>query len=235
MSLITARNLEKEYGNQIKTKVIKGIDLTIRENEFVLITGKSGSGKSTLLYLLSGLEPVTQGKVSFRGNSLNGLSDQKMSLLRREDFGFIFQFYNLIPVLTVEENILYPLQLSKKPSREDRAYLDELLEAVEMTDKKNSFPHELSGGQQQRTAIARALITRPAVIFADEPTGNLDTKNEDEVLKILQRITDEKRSTLVMVSHDPAHTRLATRTVELADGRIIKDETVARRRILSTA
>ena len=135
----------------------------------------------------------------------------------------------------MEENILYPLQLSKKPSREDRTYLDELLEAVEMTDKKNSFPHELSGGQQQRTAIARVLITRPAVIFADEPTGNLDTKNEDEVLKILQRITDEKRSTLVMVSHDPAHTRLAKRTVELADGRIIKDETVARRRMLSTA
>lgn len=223
MSIVTAYGLEKEYGDKIKTPVIRGVDLTLEEGEFLLITGKSGSGKSTLLYLLSGLEPVTSGDVEFRGQKLTGLSDSRMSRLRRDAFGFIFQFYNLIPVLTVRENILYPLQLSRKPSADDLAYLDELLQTVDMSEKKDHFPHELSGGQQQRTAIARALITRPAIVFADEPTGNLDTQNEDEVLRILQKISAEKRSTIVMVSHDPEHKSLATRNIVLEDGRIAAD------------
>lgn len=219
--LIEANSLVKNYGSEIKNNVIKNIDLEIDRGQFVLITGKSGSGKSTLLYLLSGLEKPSGGKVLYKGIDLGKLNDRKMSKLRREEIGFIFQFYNLIPVLTVKENILYPIQLDQKPSKDHLSYLDELLSIVDLEDKVDSYPHELSGGQQQRVAIARAMITRPEVIFADEPTGNLDQKNEDQVLKLLKKIVESYNNTVVMVTHDMSHKSFADRVIELNDGKIV--------------
>ena len=197
------------------------MDLAVEAGEFVLIWGKSGSGKSTLLYLLSGLERPTSGSVSYGGRDLSKLSDRQFCAVLRRDFGFVFQFYNLIDVLTVKENILYPVQLERKVTTQDLDHLEELLGLIDMSGKAGSFPHQLSGGQQQRVAIARALIARPSIVFADEPTGNLDSENEAAVLQILKRVVADGRSTLVMVSHDERHRSLATRTVELADGRVV--------------
>lgn len=226
--MLIAQGLQKDFPGEVTAHVIRGVDLQIDKGEFALISGRSGSGKSTLLYLLSGLEKPTQGTVMFHGRALDRLSDRELSAVRRRDFGFVFQCYNLIDVLTVRENILYPLQIDRKITQDDRDHLKELLTLIDLVDHADHFPHQLSGGQQQRVAIARALIARPAIVFADEPTGNLDSENAHAVLTLLQRVVAEQATTLVMVSHDETHRSLATRTIELADGRVAADSAAMR-------
>jgi putative ABC transport system ATP-binding protein len=185
------------------------------------IMGPSGSGKSTLMHLLAGLDSPTEGSIVLAGTEITGLSERKLTLLRRETIGFVFQFFNLLPMLTAEENITLPLSIAgRKP---DPAWLEELLDTVGLGDRRKHRPAELSGGQQQRVAVARALVTRPKVLFADEPTGNLDSSSSKEVLSLLRRAVDEWDQTIVMVTHDAGAAAMADRILFLADGRIVRD------------
>lgn len=216
-------NLHKTFFQGVETKVIKGIDLEIQKKEFVMITGKSGSGKTTLLYLLSGLERPSEGNVFFEGEDIGQYNDKKMSMIRRRNFGFIFQFYNLVPSLKVWDNICLPIEMEHKLSKEEKDQILHYTKTLEIDDKLDSFPHQLSGGQQQRVAIARALAIEPDIIFADEPTGNLDTNTGDEVLKIFETLNKEHGKTIVMVTHD--HTigeRFATRKIVVSNGKIVE-------------
>jgi putative ABC transport system ATP-binding protein len=183
--------------------------------------GPSGSGKSTLMHLLAGLDDPTEGSIVLAGTEIVGLGERKLTLLRRQTIGFVFQFFNLLPMLTAEENITLPLSIAgRKP---DPAWLEELLDTVGIADRRGHRPAELSGGQQQRVAVARALITRPKVLFADEPTGNLDSRSSKEVLALLRRAVDDWGQTIVMVSHDAGAAAMADRILFLADGRIVRD------------
>jgi putative ABC transport system ATP-binding protein len=195
-----------------------GASTSFAPGGFTAIMGPSGSGKSTLLHILAGLDRPTDGWVEIDGTRLDGLNDRDLTLLRRRSVGFVFQAYNLLPVLTAEENITLPLRIGGE--RADRAWLETLIEAVGLGDRRTHRPAEMSGGQQQRVAVARALVTRPAVVFGDEPTGNLDSKSGREILALLRRAVDDLGQTIVMVTHDPSAATIADRVVFLADGAI---------------
>ncbi|WFA08638.1 ABC transporter ATP-binding protein [Tissierella sp. Yu-01] len=204
----------------VPVEVLKDINLSITKGEFITIMGPSGSGKSTLLYLMGGLDSPTDGKIIINGSDIATLSDREQSVMRRREVGFVFQFYNLVPNLTVEENIMLPILLDGKQIKSYGEKLEEILNIVELSDRKTHTPRELSGGQQQRVAIARALINDPDIILADEPTGNLDSKTSEEVMKLLQRINQEKQKTIVQVSHSLDTARYGNRIINVKDGRV---------------
>lgn len=219
--IIEVMSLSKTFMlGKVSVEVLKDINLTINKGEFITIMGPSGSGKSTLLYLLGGLDKPTTGKILLRGQDISVLSDEEQSVMRRREVGFVFQFYNLIPNLTVEDNIMLPLLLDGKKTGQYRDKLDEILEIVELSDRKNHTPRELSGGQQQRVAIARALINEPDIILADEPTGNLDSKTSEEVMKLFQRINNEKKKTVLQVSHSMETAKYGNRIINVKDGKV---------------
>lgn len=224
-SIIYTENLFKTYMlGTLPVEVLKDINLSIDKGEFVTIMGPSGSGKSTLLYLLGGLDKPTTGKIIINGQDIATLSDVEQSVMRRREVGFVFQFYNLVPNLTVEDNIMLPLLLDGKQIKDYNDRLDEILDIVELSDRKKHTPRELSGGQQQRVAIARALINEPEIILADEPTGNLDSKTAEEVMKLLGKINQEQRKTIVQVSHSLETAKYGNRIINVKDGRVLENE-----------
>lgn len=202
------------------TKVLKDISLQVMQGEFVSIMGPSGSGKSTLLYILGGLDTPTSGHVLLNGTDISHFGDEKMSRIRRQKIGFVFQFYNLIPNLNVEENIMLPLLLDGKKMGGYKKQLDRILEIVGLSDRRKHKPRELSGGQQQRVAIARALIGNPEILFADEPTGNLDSKTGAEIMNLLREINQNSGQTIIMVTHSPDAAKSSSRVITVQDGMI---------------
>lgn len=202
------------------TKVLKDISLQVMQGEFVSIMGPSGSGKSTLLYILGGLDAPTSGHVLLNGTDISRFGDEKMSRIRRQKIGFVFQFYNLIPNLNVEENIMLPLLLDGKKMGGYKKQLDRILEIVGLSDRRKHKPRELSGGQQQRVAIARALIGNPEILFADEPTGNLDSKTGAEIMNLLREINQNSGQTVIMVTHSPDAAKSSSRMITVQDGMI---------------
>ena len=222
--VVSAIDLHRRYGEgAAAVDALAGVTLEFPAGRFAAIMGASGSGKSTLMHLLAGLDTPTAGRVILDDVDLSTLDDKELTRLRRDKVGFIFQSFNLLPVLTAEENILLPLSIAgRKP---DRAWFDELVATVGLGDRLDHRPSELSGGQQQRVAVARALITEPAVVFADEPTGNLDSKSSDDILSLLRRAADERNQTTVMVTHDAHAASYADRVVFLADGKIVREIT----------
>jgi putative ABC transport system ATP-binding protein len=220
--VVRAHELTRRFGEgRAAVDALRGVSVSFARGSFTAIMGPSGSGKSTLMHILAGLDRPTSGWVEIDDTRLDHLSDRALTLLRRRRVGFIFQSYNLLPVLTAEENIALPLRIGGEEP--DRAWLETLIEAVHLGDRRSHRPAELSGGQQQRVAVARALISRPAVVFADEPTGNLDSVASHEVLDLLRRAVDDYGQTIVMVTHDAAAAAIADRVVFLADGRIVDD------------
>jgi len=221
-TIISAQDLDRRFGEgDTAVDALAGVDVDFERSRLTAIMGPSGSGKSTLMHILAGLDRPTGGRVLVEGTDLSSLDDKRLTELRREKFGFIFQFFNLLPVLTAEENIVLPLSIAgRKP---DPGWLEQLIDTVGLGDRKTHRPSQLSGGQQQRVAVARALVTRPAVVFADEPTGNLDSKASAEVLGLLRRSVDELGQTVVMVTHDAGAAAFADRILVLADGRIVHD------------
>jgi putative ABC transport system ATP-binding protein len=220
--IAATKDLERTYGEgQAAVHALRGVSLDFPSGQFTAIMGPSGSGKSTLMHLLAGLDKPTAGSVVLDGKELSGLDDGDLTKLRRDRLGFVFQAFNLVPVLTALENITLPLTLAgRKP---DQAWLDELIETVGLGDRLTHRPSELSGGQQQRVAVARALVHRPAVLFADEPTGNLDSHSSEEVLGLLRRAVDEFGQTVIMVTHEPVAAAVASRLVVLDDGKVVHD------------
>lgn len=219
---IEGKNIVKDFelGNTT-TRVLKDVSIKVLKGEFVSIMGQSGSGKSTLLYILGGLDTPTRGTVSMNGIDISKFNDEKMSKIRRQKIGFVFQFYNLIPNLNVEENIMLPLLLDGKKARDYRKQLDEILEVVGLTDRRKHTPRELSGGQQQRVAIARALIGNPEILFADEPTGNLDSATGSEIMDLLRAINRDSGQTILMVTHSPEAAKSSNRVITVKDGMIV--------------
>jgi putative ABC transport system ATP-binding protein len=217
--VVRAEGLVKRFGEgAAAVEALRGVDIAFARGSFTAIMGPSGSGKSTLLHILAGLDRPTEGWVEIDGTRLDELDDRALTLLRRRAVGFIFQAYNLLPVLTAEGNITLPLRIGG--SRPEREWLDRLIDDVGLADRRDHRPAEMSGGQQQRVAVARALITRPAVVFGDEPTGNLDSVSSREILELMRRAVDELGQTIVMVTHDPFAAAIADRVVFLADGRL---------------
>jgi len=220
--IVSAHSLVRVYGaGEAAVTALDHVDLSFGTGEFVAIMGASGSGKSTLLHLLAGLDRPTSGRVVLDGVDLSALDDKRLTKLRRDKVGFVFQSFNLLPVLDAKENLLLPLSIAHQ--RAERAWFDRLVTTMGIADRLRHRPAELSGGQQQRVAVARALITRPAVVFADEPTGNLDSKASREVLGLLRSAVDELGQTVVMVTHDPKAASIADRLVVLADGCLAHD------------
>ncbi len=219
---VEARGVARRYGEgETAVDALRGIDLEVRSGELVAVMGPSGSGKSTLMHILAGLDKPTAGTVSIAGTEITGLDDSKLTRLRRDHVGFVFQFFNLLPMLDAEENVVLPLSIAgEKP---DRAWLDGLLEQMGLSDRRTHRPSELSGGQQQRVAIARALVTRPTILFADEPTGNLDSKTGGEILELMRASTDAYGQTTVMVTHEARAAAIADRILFLADGQIVRE------------
>ncbi|MGL5558576.1 MAG: ABC transporter ATP-binding protein [Paraclostridium dentum] len=216
MSILKIKNLSKVYGeNETEVKALSHINLEINKGEFVVIVGKSGSGKSTLLHIMAGLETPTYGDIIIENTNLSSLNEKERSLLRKEKIGLIFQSYNLIPVLTVEENIKLP---TINTSNQDDGYVNELMELLNIKERKNHLPNQLSGGQQQRVAIGRALVNKPAIIFADEPTGNLDTKTESEVLNLLKESQKKYNQTIIMITHNMDIAKYADKIIKIEDG-----------------
>ncbi len=207
----------------VTVDALAGVDLAVNKGEFVAIMGPSGSGKSTLLNLLGGLDQPSGGEVTLAGKKLSVLNDDQITLVRRRNVGFIFQFYNLVPTLTAEENVTLPLLIDGKRIEDYRSRLDQLLTLVGIAERRRHKPDELSGGQQQRVAIARAFITEPSIVLADEPTGNLDSKSGEEILNLLRRSCDELGQTIVMVTHDPKAASYSDRVVFLKDGHIVDE------------
>lgn len=225
MALIEVKNLCKVYGSgEAKVEALKDINLEIEQGEFVAIVGPSGSGKSTLLHLLGGVDKPTSGEVIIRGESVYKLKEKELSVLRRRKIGFVFQFFNLIPVLTAEENIEMPVLLDG--GKIDKEYLEDLLKLLGLENRRKYHPSELSGGQQQRVSIGRALANKPAVILADEPTGNLDSKNSKEILELLKYSAKKYKQTLILITHDINIARAADRVITIEDGKITADEVV---------
>ena len=217
MVILKTIDLIKTYGTkETEVKALKSTNLEIEKGEFIAIVGPSGSGKSTLLHLLAGLDKPSSGKVFINDVNIYDLSETEISKFRRRNIGFIFQFFNLIPILSVEENIRLPVLMDGKSV--DKEYMNELMEVLGIEDRKKHLPGELSGGQQQRTSIARALINKPSIIFADEPTGNLDSKNSVEVLQLLTSTIKKYNQTLVMITHDNSIADRADRIITIADG-----------------
>ena len=223
MKKLLANNIKKYYGkDDCIVKAVDDISLEIECGKFTSIVGTSGSGKSTLLHCMAGLDKPTFGNVYLGENDIYTLSDDELSKIRRQEFGFIFQSFNLIPVLNVYDNIILPIQLDGK--KEDKGYIMDIVKKVGLEDQLKKFPNELSGGQQQRVAIARALSNKPAIIFADEPTGNLDSKTTEEVMSLLRSTVKDLNQTLLMITHDENIAKQADRLITISDGKIISDE-----------
>ena len=220
MIILQTKDLKKYYGaGDTQVRALDGVDLQVENGEFVAIVGTSGSGKSTLLHMLGGLDRPTSGSVVVDGRDLSTLKDEELTVFRRRKIGFVFQAYNLVPVLSVYENIVLPIQLDG--GKLDAAYIDEVIGALGLKEKLNSLPSQLSGGQQQRVAIARARATKPAILLADEPTGNLDSRTSNDVLSLM-KVTGQKFSqTMVMITHNEEIAQLADRIVRIEDGRIV--------------
>jgi putative ABC transport system ATP-binding protein len=222
MSIVATTALRRTYGEgETAVHALRGVTLEFPAGQFTAIMGPSGSGKSTLMHLLAGLDRPSSGSVVVDGQEIAGLDDKGLTRLRRDRLGFVFQSFNLVPVLTAEENILLPLTLAGR--RADGEWLDRLIDAVGLRDRLSHRPAELSGGQQQRVAVARALVHRPAVVFADEPTGNLDSHSSEEVLGLLRQAVDDFGQTVIMVTHDPQAASVADRIVVLRDGEVVHD------------
>ena len=222
LSVVSASNLIKQYGQgDAHVDALRGVSLEIEEGRMTAVMGPSGSGKSTLMHILAGLDQPTEGTVTIAGLEISSMNDSELTRLRRRHIGFVFQFFNLLPMLTAEENIVLPLSIAgEKP---DRRWVEELLHTVGIADRRTHRPSELSGGQQQRVSIARALLPRPTVLFADEPTGNLDSNTSRDVLELLRNSVDDLGQTIVMVTHDPQAAAQADRILFLADGCIVKE------------
>ena len=217
MAILETKDLRKIYGSgENEVRALDGVSISIEEGEFVAVVGTSGSGKSTLLHLISGLDKPSSGSLTYDGKDIYSYSDKELSAFRRKRIGFIFQQFNLLPVLTAKENIIMPLLLDKQ--KPDEAYLKQLTELLGIQGRLEHLPHELSGGQQQRVAIARALIAKPDVIFADEPTGNLDSKSGGEVMELLQNVWKKMGKALVVITHDSRIARMANRQFQIVDG-----------------
>ncbi|RDY27773.1 ABC transporter ATP-binding protein [Romboutsia weinsteinii] len=218
MSILTAIDLNKTYGKGLSTvKALTDINLSFEKGRFTSIIGPSGSGKSTLLHCIAGLDSITNGKVLLNDKDISKLSEDELSKLRREKFGFIFQSFNLIPVVNVYENIVLPVNIDNK--KVDKKYINNLISILGLKDKVDKFPNELSGGQQQRVAIARALANKPEIIFADEPTGNLDTKTTYEVMDLLKKCVNEFGQTLIMITHNNEIAAMADKVITIKDGK----------------
>jgi putative ABC transport system ATP-binding protein len=217
--ILEARGVKKSYGEgESKVEALRGVDLRVRRGEFVAIMGRSGSGKSTLLHMLGGVDLPTSGEVLLEGQNLAAMTDDQRTLIRRKRIGFIFQSFNLLPILSAEENVSLPLELDGLTHREATRRAAEKLEVVGMGPRRTHVPGELSGGEQQRVAIARALVIEPAILLADEPTGNLDSANGQRVVRMLRGLVDEQHHTLIMVTHDPDVAAQADRVIHLGDG-----------------
>ena len=220
MIVLQTRGLEKVYGTgEARVRALDGVDLDVEQGEFVAVVGTSGSGKSTLLHMLGGLDRPTAGTVTVDGRNIFALSDEALTVFRRRKIGFVFQAYNLVPVLSVWENIVLPVQLDGR--RPDKAYLAQVVEALGLAEKLDRLPGQLSGGQQQRVAIARALAAKPAILLADEPTGNLDSKTSQDVLSLMKVTGRRFAQTMVMITHNEEIAQLADRIVRIEDGRIV--------------
>jgi putative ABC transport system ATP-binding protein len=219
---VEARDLTRVYGEgETAVEALRGVDIEVSSGELVAVMGPSGSGKSTLMHILAGLDQPTTGTVMIAGTEISRLDDSALTRLRREHIGFVFQFFNLLPMLDAEENVVLPLSIAgEKP---DREWLDSLLEQMGLADRRRHRPSELSGGQQQRVAIARSLVTRPTILFADEPTGNLDSKTGGEILELMRASTDAYGQTTVMVTHEARAAAIADRILFLADGQIVRE------------
>lgn len=225
MEILRVENLTKTYGEgENKVEALKNINLSINKGEFVAIIGASGSGKSTLLHLLGGLDRPTTGKVIIDEKSIYDYNDDELSIFRRRKVGFIFQFFNLIPVLDVEENIELPVILDNEKA--DKKYLNEIINILNLNERRNHLPSELSGGQQQRVSIGRALINKPSIVLADEPTGNLDSKNTRDVIELLKLTARKFNQTLILITHDTNIATMADRVITIEDGEIIKDTNI---------
>ena len=217
--IVNALDVHRTYGEgPAAVKALDGVSVGFEEGRFAAIMGPSGSGKSTLMHILAGLDVPTSGTVSIGDTELSGLDDDGLTRLRRDKLGFVFQFFNLLPVLSAEENVVLPLTIAGREP--DREWVDRLIEVVKLEDRRTHRPAELSGGQQQRVAVARALVSKPAVVFADEPTGNLDSTSSDEIMQLLRQSVDEFGQTVVMVTHDEHAASYADRIVVLEDGKI---------------
>jgi putative ABC transport system ATP-binding protein len=220
--VVSARDLTRRYGEgDTAVDALRGVSLDVPRGHLTAVMGPSGSGKSTLMHILAGLDKPTTGEVAIAGTEISKLNDTELTKLRRKHIGFIFQFFNLLPMLTAEENVVLPLSLAgEKP---DKAWVDELMEKIGIADRRKHRPSELSGGQQQRVAIGRALVSRPSIVFADEPTGNLDSKTSGEILDLLNESVQELGQTIVMVTHEARAAAIAQRILFLADGLIVRE------------
>ncbi|MEZ3447081.1 MAG: ABC transporter ATP-binding protein [Lachnospiraceae bacterium] len=220
MDILKTSNLKKYYGSGDTTvKALDGVNLTVSDGEFAAIVGTSGSGKSTLLHMLGGLDRPTDGTVEVEGNNIFSLKDDALTIFRRRKIGFVFQSFNLVPVLNVYENIVLPIELDG--GRIDKAHIENIMETLGLAGKANSLPNQLSGGQQQRVAIARALASKPAIILADEPTGNLDSKTSHDVMGLLKVTSERFSQTMVMITHNEEIAQMADRIIRIEDGRIV--------------
>ena len=220
MTVLETKDLKKYYGSgDTQVKALDGVDLTVENGEFVAIVGTSGSGKSTLLHMLGGLDRPTGGSVLVEGRDIFALKDEELTIFRRRKIGFVFQAYNLVPVLSVYDNIVLPIQLDG--GRVDEAYVKQVIEALGLEQKLDRLPSQLSGGQQQRVAIARALAAKPAILLADEPTGNLDSRTSQDVLSLMKTTGQKFAQTMVMITHNEEIAQLADRIVRIEDGRIV--------------
>lgn len=222
MEILRVENLTKIYGKD-STKVIAldDVSFSVEKGEFIAIVGASGSGKSTLLHLIGGVDRPTKGKVFIDEKDIFSFNDDKLAIFRRRQVGLIYQFYNLIPILNVEENITLPLSLDNRQIDKER--LNEILKTLGLEKRRNHLPNELSGGQQQRTSIGRALITNPTIILADEPTGNLDSKSSDEIVALLKKTNKELKQTIIMITHNMEIAKIADRIIKIEDGKIVKE------------
>ena len=222
MEILKVENLTKVYGkDNNKVVALDNVSFTVEKGEFVAIVGASGSGKSTLLHLIGGVDTPTSGKVFIDGQDIYKLNSDKLAIFRRREVGLIYQFYNLIPILTVEENITLPLELDNR--KVDKFELNEIIKLLGLERRRNHLPNELSGGQQQRTSIGRAIITKPAIILADEPTGNLDSKASEEVVTLLQKMNKDYKQTIIMITHNLEIAKVADRIITIEDGKIVKE------------
>lgn len=220
MVILETRDLKKQYGTgETAVHALAGVNLSVESGEFVAVVGTSGSGKSTLLHMLGGLDRATSGKVYVDGKDIFALKDEELTIFRRRKIGFVFQSFNLVPVLSVYENIVLPLQLDGKTV--DNAFIGEIAEALGLKEKLNVLPNQLSGGQQQRVAIARALAAKPAILLADEPTGNLDSRTSQDVMGLLKTTSTKFSQTIVMITHNEEIAQLADRIIHIEDGRIV--------------
>ena len=227
MNILKVQNIVKTYGKgEQRVEALKNISFEVEQGEFVAIVGASGSGKSTLLHILGGVDRPNSGSVVIEGTDIFGLNNSKLAVFRRRQIGIIYQFYNLIPVLNVEENITLPIDLDQQ--KVDQEYLNELIAMLGLEARRKHLPGELSGGQQQRVSIGRAILNHPALLLADEPTGNLDSKNRDEVMEILKRANKEYHQTLILITHDESVALQADRILTMEDGTIIRDEKIRR-------